>query len=46
MLNSPILNEFHELKQEKIAIEDLSSNWFSIDNAFRVYNHYVRLDLD
>ena len=45
MLTSPILAELYDLRQEK-SIEELIQNWFSSQNAQRVYEAYLRLDLD
>ena len=45
MLTSPILAELYDLRQEK-SIEELQMNWFSSQNAERVYKAYLRLDLD
>jgi len=45
MLTSPILAELYDLRQEKNVVE-LLQNWFSIQNAQRVYEAYLRLDND
>lgn len=45
MLTSPILAELYDLRQEK-TIEELTQNWFSAQNAERVYKAYLKLDLD
>lgn len=45
MLTSPILAELYDLRQEK-TMEELIQNWFSSQNAQRVYEAYLRLDLD
>lgn len=45
MLTSPILAELYDLRQEK-SPEELSQNWFSSQNAERVYKAYLKLDLD
>jgi len=42
---SPILNEFMEMK-EKGKIEEISSNWFSLNNFWRIYKRYIDLDKD
>jgi len=45
MLTSPILAELYDLRQEK-TIDELVQNWFSTQNAQRVYEAYLKLDLD
>ena len=39
------LAELYDLRQEK-SIEELMQNWFSSQNAQRVYEAYLRLDID
>jgi len=46
ILQSPLLRELHELKTENCTTEQLEVNWFTPTNAFRVYNQYVKLDLN
>ena len=43
MLTSPILAELYDLRQEKTA-DELAQNWFSTQNAQRVYEAYLKLD--
>jgi serine/threonine-protein phosphatase 2A regulatory subunit B'' len=45
MLCSPILAELYDLRQDK-SMEELMQNWFSSQNAQRVYEAYLRLDTD
>ena len=45
MLCSPILAELYDLRQDK-TLEELMQNWFSNQNAQRVYEAYLRLDSD
>lgn len=45
MLTSPILAELYDLRQEK-TLEELAQNWFSAQNAERVYKAYLLLDRD
>lgn len=45
MLTSPILAELYDLRQEK-PLDELLENWFSCQNAQRVYEAYLRLDID
>lgn len=45
MLTSPILAELYDLRQEK-TIDELVQNWFSTQNAQRVYEAYLKLDYD
>lgn len=45
MLCSPILAELYDLRQDK-TLEELMQNWFSNQNAQRVYEAYLRLDTD
>ena len=45
MLTSPILAELYDLRQEKTP-DELAQNWFSSQNAERVYKAYLKLDLD
>ena len=45
MLTSPILAELYELRQEqKPAEENMQPNWFSVENALKVYEKYLKLD--
>lgn len=46
MLTSPILAELYELRQESMSPEEAAQNWFSVQYTLRVYDHYLRLDLD
>ncbi|CAG9317451.1 PPP2R3C_2 [Blepharisma stoltei] len=46
MLTSPILAELYELRQENMSPEEAAQNWFSVQYTLRVYDHYLRLDLD
>ncbi len=46
ILQSPLLRELHELKSDSCTNDQLQTNWFTPANAFRVYNQYVRLDLN
>jgi len=40
-----ILNEFMEMK-EKGKLEEISNNWFSLNNFWRIYKKYIDLDKD
>jgi serine/threonine-protein phosphatase 2A regulatory subunit B'' len=46
ILTSPILAEFYELRQENWSPEEASQNWFSVQSSLKVYDQYLRLDLD
>jgi len=46
ILTSPILAELYELRQERFNPEELSQNWFSVQSALRVYEKYLKLDID
>lgn len=46
MLTSPILAELYELRQERWTVEEAMQNWFSAQSALRVYEQYLRLDVD
>ncbi|KRX07662.1 hypothetical protein PPERSA_11211 [Pseudocohnilembus persalinus] len=46
MLTSPILAELYELRQERFQPEELSQNWFSVQSAMKVYEKYLKLDID
>lgn len=46
MLTSPILAELYELRQERWTVEEAMQNWFSAQSALRVYEQYLRLDID
>jgi len=46
MLTSPILAELYELRQESLNMEDALQNWFSVQSSLRVYDQYLRLDID
>ena len=46
ILTSPILAEFYELRQENWSTEEASQNWFSVQSSLKVYDQYLRLDLD
>lgn len=46
ILTSPILAELYEMRQERINPEELAQNWFSIHSAMRVYEKYLKLDID
>ena len=45
MLTSPILAELYELRQEAKPLEEpMTQNWFSVENALKVYEKYLKLD--
>jgi serine/threonine-protein phosphatase 2A regulatory subunit B'' len=45
MLTSPILAELYELRQEVKQPDDMQqTNWFSVQNALKVYEKYLKLD--
>lgn len=46
ILQSPILSELFEMREETLADDDLISNWFSPVNFHRVYENYIYLDKD
>eukprot|EP01017_Pseudomicrothorax_dubius_P033347 TRINITY_DN4465_c0_g1_i7.p1 TRINITY_DN4465_c0_g1~~TRINITY_DN4465_c0_g1_i7.p1 ORF type:complete len:454 (+),score=131.29 TRINITY_DN4465_c0_g1_i7:71-1363(+) len=46
MITSPILAELYELRQERVSPEELKANWFSSQSAMRVYEKYLKLDID
>lgn len=46
MMTSPILAELYELRQQRMSPEDQVSNWFSVNSSLRVYDQYLRIDLD
>ena len=46
MLTSPILAELYELRQESWTNEEANQNWFSVQYSLKVYDHYLKLDLD
>mmetsp|Transcript_4917 Transcript_4917/g.9207 ORF Transcript_4917/g.9207 Transcript_4917/m.9207 type:complete len:382 (-) Transcript_4917:79-1224(-) len=46
ILTSQILGELYELRQERWTNEEASNNWFSIQNTFRVYEQYLKMDTD
>ena len=46
MLTSPILAELYELRQDNWSQDEANQNWFSVPSSFRVYEHYLKLDID
>mmetsp|Transcript_13107 Transcript_13107/g.12950 ORF Transcript_13107/g.12950 Transcript_13107/m.12950 type:complete len:118 (+) Transcript_13107:585-938(+) len=46
MLTSPILAELYELRQESLNMDEALQNWFSVQSSLRVYDQYLRLDID
>jgi serine/threonine-protein phosphatase 2A regulatory subunit B'' len=46
ILTSPILAEFYELRQESWSPEEAAQNWFSMQSSLKVYDQYLKLDLD
>ncbi|KAI3638001.1 hypothetical protein MIR68_003612 [Amoeboaphelidium protococcarum] len=46
ILLSPILSEFFELQQPEVDGKLLSTNWFSLQSALKVYSWFVELDQD
>ena len=46
LLTSPILAELYELRQERWTVDDAMQNWFSVQSALKVYETYLRLDID
>ena len=46
ILTSPILAEFYELRQDNWSAEEAAQNWFSVQSSLKVYDQYLRLDLD
>ena len=46
MLTSPILADIFELRQDAWCQEEASQNWFSVQSSLRVYDNYLKLDID
>ncbi|KAI8907209.1 hypothetical protein EDD86DRAFT_180396, partial [Gorgonomyces haynaldii] len=46
LLNSRILNEFCELRDQNLPENVLRNNWFSSFSALRTYGHFLNLDLN
>lgn len=46
ILTSQILGELYELRQERWTTDEALNNWFSIQNTFRVYEQYLKMDTD
>jgi serine/threonine-protein phosphatase 2A regulatory subunit B'' len=46
ILTSQILGELYELRAERWTNEEALNNWFSIQNTFRVYEQYLKMDTD
>jgi serine/threonine-protein phosphatase 2A regulatory subunit B'' len=46
MMTSPILAEMYELRQQNMHAQDQLTNWFSVSSSLRVYDQYLKLDMD
>lgn len=46
ILESGFLDDIVELRSEELRIDREDTNWFSVSNYQRLYDHYVTMDVD